>query len=167
MLVLISSSISTFGQSQQKDTFYLVELPQQTKEIVIKRILANYFKSTDKPKVIYIAEKGIEKQWLPFIKNIEFRLISREEAEQRKISVYLFSDIWENTPGLYQITFGYGDPDCKYLGDIWNFRESNPKVRVWRKRNGQVGGRCSHPSQNGIGIPNYIQSRKRRLKHEV
>jgi hypothetical protein len=100
MLGLISLSIPIFGQSPRTDTFYLVNLSQQTKENVIKRILANYFKPTDKPKVIYIAEEGIEKQWLPFIKNIEFRLISRDEVKQKKL-VFICSATYGKTRLVY------------------------------------------------------------------
>ena len=143
----MSLSIPVFGQSAETEKFYAVELSRQTKEQVVKRILTNYFKPTDKPKVVYIAEEGIEGKWMPSIVNIEFRLISRNEVEQRKISVYLFSDIWQNNLGSYQIVFGYGDPNCKYSGGLWKFRLSNTKVRLWRGRNVPIGGNCSHPSQ--------------------
>ncbi len=142
-LILISVfSIATLGQTA-RTVFYVVELRQQDIGRVVKRVLSYYFKPSNAPKVIYLAKEGIQKSWLPSIKNVEFQLLFTDEIEQKKINVYLFSDIWQETPGLYQVTFSYGDPNCKHLGDLWNFRLSNRRLSLWRKQDGQIEGKCS------------------------
>jgi hypothetical protein len=146
LVLFLLSSMAGLGQTPRTDTFYAVDLKEQDIEQVVKRILTYYFKPSGKPKVIYLAQEDIQKSWLPSIKNIEFQLLNADEIEQKKINVYLFSEIWQNTPSLYQVVFAYGDPRCKHLGDLWNFRVTKRKVSVWRKQDGQVEGWCSKPT---------------------
>src|SRR5438045_5474040 len=80
-VLILLLSLAVLGQTSRTDIFYVVELSQPTKGQVVKRILAYYFRPSRKPKVIYLAEEHIEKDWLPSIKNIEFRLLSSDEIE--------------------------------------------------------------------------------------
>jgi hypothetical protein len=41
-------------------------------EQVVPRILIWSFKPRNKPRIIYLSEKGIDPAWLPRIKNIDF-----------------------------------------------------------------------------------------------
>lgn len=134
--------MSVLGQKARADTFYVVELPEQDIKQVVKRILTYYFRPGAKPKVIYLAQENIQKSWLPSIKNIEFQLLKTDEIEQKRMDVYFFGEIWQNTPGLYKVIFAYGDPTCEHLGDLWNFRVSKDKVRLWRKQNSEIVGVC-------------------------
>jgi len=115
-------------------------------EQVVQRVLIWYFKASDKPKVIYLAEQGLQKSWLPSIKNIEFRLLTSEEIKQRKTSVYLFTEVEKHSPNTHNIVFTFGDAECKFAGDTWHFRISKPRMRLWRK--GSIFGDCSLPSIN-------------------
>jgi hypothetical protein len=74
------------------------------------------------------------------IKNIEFRLLSIEEIQQKNLKVHFFTEP-EFSQNAYSIGFAFGDPACKFLGENWCFRISNQKVRL--RLCGGVGGLCS------------------------
>jgi len=140
-LVLISSfSIIGFGQTLESEEPPDVIVPEQAMEQVVRRVLVWSFKPRNKPTVIYLAEQGIKPSWLPMIENIEFRLLSIEEIQQKDLKVHFFTKP-DRSGNTYDIGFAFGDPTCDYSGENWHFRISKQKVRLWQ--NGGVGGLCS------------------------
>ena len=100
--------------------------PENVMREVVRRILIYKFKPANNRKVIYLSKEGIEQSWLPLIPNVEFRLLSGEELQDRDGSVYFFSKP-ELSKQTYAINFAFGNPDCDYLGEGWRFRTS--KIR--------------------------------------
>lgn len=139
MLIL---SFITIGSSQtsESDETSDINVSEQAMEQVVRRVLVWSFKPRNKPTVVYLAEQGIKQSWLPTIKNIEFRLLSIGETQQKDLKVHFFTK-----PNLsiitYDIGFAFGDPTCEYQGENWHFRISKQKIRLWQ--NGGVGGLCS------------------------
>lgn len=139
-LILISSfSVLGLAQTEESNETSVV-VPEQAMEQVVRRVLVWSFKPRNNPTVIYLAEQGIKQSWLPTIKNIEFRLLSIDEIQEKDLKAHFFTkpDLSGNT---YNIGFAFGDPTCEYLGINWHFRISRQKVRLWQ--NGGVGGGCS------------------------
>ena len=130
-LVLISGfSIIGFAQGEESEELPQVIVPEQAMEQVVRRVLVWSFKPRNKATVIYLAEQRIKQSWLPKIKNIEFRLMSANEIEEKTLEVYFFTEP-ELLGKKYGIGFVFGDPACEYLGDYWHFRISEEKVRLW------------------------------------
>ncbi len=140
LILIYSFSFVGFAQTEDSEETPVAVVPEQAMEQVVRRILVWSFKPKNKPTVIYLAEQRIKQSWLPTIKNIEFRLLSIEEIQQKDLKVHFFTkpDLSRNT---YDIGFAFGDPTCEYLGANWHFRISKQKVRLWQ--NGGVGGGCS------------------------
>ncbi len=141
-ILLLSLGFSAIVQGQElKDN-----KPSQTsissnvKQEVVRRILIFKFKPSNHQKVVYLAKGDIDSSWLPEIPNIEFRLLSDEEIEDRETGVYFFTEP-ELTRKSYSINFAFGDPDCGYTGGGWNFRITKNRLRLWYV--GEVGGGCS------------------------
>lgn len=128
-----------FGQMPDSEETPDVIVPERALEQVVRRVLVWSFKPRDKPTVVYLAEQEIKQSWLPTIKNIEFRILSAEEIEQKNIKVYFFTKP-ALTENIYDIGFAYGTLNCDYWGTGWYFRISKRKVRLWQS--GTVGGAC-------------------------
>ena len=139
LILLFSFSTSIVGQTEESDESVSVVIPDQVTEQVVRRILGWYFKPRNKPKVIYLAQQGLQQSWLPTIKNIEFRLLSSEEIQQKGLEVHFFTKP-EHSGNTYSIGFAFGDPSCDYFGHNWQFRISKQRVRLWES--GSVGGGC-------------------------
>ncbi len=141
-ILLITFILFNIAKSQESESQELskIPIPENIKQELVRRILIFEFKSSNRQKVIYLSEKGIKKQWLPNIKNIEFRLLSDEELEDKEKGVYFFTkpELANNT---YTISFAFGNPECDYSGTSWSFRISNKKLRLWYV--GGMGGGCS------------------------
>lgn len=136
LFVLIIWCFSAFVNGQDSS---VNPVPGEVMREVVRRILVYKFKSPNRPKTVYLAKDGIDRSWLPTIPNIEFHLLSAEEIEDKETKVYFFSKP-ELLGKTYSITFAFGDPDCDYLGQSWNFRVSKNKVRLWLDR--ETGGGC-------------------------
>lgn len=143
LILIFSFSIVGISQKVNSQESYAVDVPEQAMERVVPRVLIWYFKVSDNPKVIYLAEQGIRRSWLPSIKNIEFRLLSSEEVQQREKGVYLFTKVEKHSPNTFEIVFAFGNPDCEYAGDRWHFLISKHRVRLWKR--GEVFMGCSPP----------------------
>ena len=138
-LILISTfSLLGFAQTEESEEPPVV-IPDRAMEQVVRRILVWHFKPRNQKKVIYLAEKGIQKSWLPKIKGIEFRLLSETEVEEKE-RVHFFTALEKRSPRKYYIGFAFGDPTCDYIGDTWYFRLSKEKVRLWKPNKGFGGG---------------------------
>jgi hypothetical protein len=142
LIVILGSSIVGFSQIPESDESVIV-VPEQTMEVVVRRILVWSFKPRKRPTVIYLAEQGIKQSWLPTIKNIEFRLLSNDEIQEKDSKVHFFTkpDLLKNT---YDIGFAFGNPNCEYFGAEWHFRIVREKVRLWQ--GGGFGGSCGSSS---------------------
>ena len=134
----------------QTDAELLASLPQDAMRQIVPRILKWYFKPRSAPKQIRLAARGIKREWLPEIRNIEFVLVSDEELGQTG-NVFFFK-YYEPVKDRYEIGFAYGEPDCSSTGDIWYFRVSERKVRLWRPENMGFGSGCG--SGEDYGPPN-------------
>jgi hypothetical protein len=140
-LVLVHSvAFTDFAQSNQDETKTVV-VEEQVMKQVVRRILIWNFKPRNQKKIIYLADKGIQKSWLPEIKGIEFRLLNESEVVE-KHKVYFFTELEKRPLSKYYIGFAFGDPDCEYTGTSWVFRISKEKVKLWQP-NGGFGAGCS------------------------
>jgi hypothetical protein len=142
LMLLFTSSTGIVGQTVESDKSVVV--PDQAMEQIVRRVLGWYFKPRNQSKVIYLDEQGLQKSWLPTIKNIEFRLLSAEDLQKRGRGVYFFTEP-ERSGTHYQIGFAFGYPYCKFIGDSWHFRISKQKIGLWQGDG--IGGDCS----SGIG----------------
>jgi hypothetical protein len=141
-LVLICGfSIIGFAQTleESKELPYVV-VPEQAMEQLVRRVLIWSFKPRNKPTVIYLSAQRIKQSWLPEIKNIEFRLLSFEEIQQKNLKVHFFAEP-EFSENIYSVGFAFGSPTCESIGENWCFRISNQKIKL--RLCGAVGGGCN------------------------
>lgn len=165
ILIIILASVSV-GNAQQTVTENTSSNPvsDETMRQVVRRILAYRFKPVRKKKVIYLAKKGIETSWLPQIQNIEFRLLSEEEIEDRDVEeIYFFTEPQQSNK-TYEIGLAYGDPDCGYVGDTWKFRIIATQVRLWK--DGGFGGGCGG-SDSDFKLPGKLNSYPNELQNFI
>lgn len=108
-ILIYGFSVAGFAQTEVSEE-KLIVIPDQAMEQVVRRILTWYFKPRNQKRVIYLAEKGLQKSWLPEIKGIEFQLLSAEDIEEKE-GVYFFTKL-ELSESKYQIGFAFGEPDC-------------------------------------------------------
>lgn len=134
LMLMFSFATIGFGQT----IIVPAKVPEQEMEQVVRRILIWSFKPRNQPTEIYLSEKGIKQTWLPKIKNIEFRLLSDKEFEQRNEGAYLFTDAYFSED-KYQIGFLFGKK-CEADGKGWYFRLTDQKVKLWQS--GEYGVRC-------------------------
>lgn len=141
-ILLLSISFSPIVRGQElKDSEPSPPLISSVvKREVVSRILIFKFKPSNGQKVIYLAKGDIDSSWLPKIPNVEFRLLSDKEVEDRETGVYFFTEP-ELTRKTYSISFAFGDPRCGYTGGGWDFRIAKNRLRLWYV--GEVGGGCS------------------------
>jgi hypothetical protein len=127
------------GQTPESDETLRVAIPPTVHAQTVKRILTWYFKPSNQKKVITVVGDGLERSWLPKIKGIEFRLLTREETNQSGESVYVFREIEKLKGGGYEIPFGFGSLGSGYEGDVWFFRFSKRNVTLWKQSNAGWG----------------------------
>ncbi len=140
LILILSFSIISFAQEVESKELPNVVVPNQAMEQVVRRVLIWSFKPRKQSKIIYLAEQGLEKSWLPSIKNIDFKLLSIEDIHQRKISVYFFTKP-ERAGNEFNIGFGFGNADCESSGDGWVFRISKQRIKLWQ--NGFFSSSCN------------------------
>lgn len=137
--------LAPFGLAQS-EAGELEALPPEAMRRVVPRILTWYFKPRKEPKEIRLAARGVRPEWLPAIKNIEFVLVP--DAELDRSGAVFFFNYYEPKKDLYEIGFGYGEPDCSAIGDMWRFRLSKQKVRLWKPPGESFGSGCSSGDVN-------------------
>ena len=133
-----SASIAQ-GQELKNSEISQNSISSNIKQEIVRRILLFNFKPSKRQKIIYLAKGEIDSSWLPKIPNIEFRLLSDEEIEDRETGVYFFTEP-EIMKKSYGINFGFGDMECDYTGGGWNFRVTKNRLMLWYV--GEIGGGC-------------------------
>ncbi len=127
LILMLSVSIVGIGQTVKSDKPSAKAIAEPAMKLFVQRVLVWYFKPRNHKKIIYLAEEGIQKSWLPSIRNIEFRLLSAKDIHQSNKKVYFF-----NKPvslgNEYDAGFGFGIPECKSSGDNWRFRISKQGI---------------------------------------
>jgi hypothetical protein len=157
--VLLTFPIVTFGQAVSGGKSQ-VAMPDNAMEQVVKRILIWKFKPRKELTTIYLYEKGIERSWLPSIKNINFQLATRDHPKE----VYFFKEP-ERNGKVFTIGFGFGDPSCGGGGNNWSFRLSRRKVRLWKSDSG-FGMGCGRSIEvAGLYTRNRFYSDNESLNH--
>jgi hypothetical protein len=147
IILALSFSIATFAQSEDSSDETEIKLPDEIMQQVVKRILVYSFKPRKKATTIYLAEEGIKENWLPKIKNINFKLLSKEEIEKKDV---YFIKFFGKEKKNYAIGFAFGNPYCSYEGKSrWSFRIVNERVKLWKENGVGFGGGCG--SGNGYG----------------
>lgn len=149
LFIISSISVNILGHDTDDEKSSVVFVPENVMQEVVSRILIYQFKPRTQEKIIFISEKGIKQAWLPTIQNVEFQLLTDEEIEDSGKDVYFFTEI-KISKRTYEIGLAYGDPDCDYIGNTWNFRFSKSKVRLWRL-DGEFGGGCGGGVSGSFG----------------
>lgn len=141
VLALLSLfSISLYAQTDEPEEAPVI-LPEQAMKQVVRRILIWYFKPGNQKRIVYLADSGgVQKAWLPKIKGVEFQLLPETEAAEM-YQVRFFAQLEKVSPDKYEIGFALGEPNCSYVGDLWKFRVTKRKVRLWKTNLG-IGGGC-------------------------
>lgn len=132
-LAILCFPLIGFGQEDVSAGYTAAALPDPVMRQVVRRILVWSFKPRSRPAVIHLSAKGVKEEWLPSIKNIQFKLLSEDEVQRRADQgVYFFrkTSLRKKTK-TYEIGFGFGDPQCESDGTGWFFRVSGNKVRTW------------------------------------
>ncbi|MEO7673062.1 MAG: hypothetical protein ABIU09_03170 [Pyrinomonadaceae bacterium] len=143
LIMILVFHLIGVGQTVDADESSGVVVPDQAMEQIVRRILIWSFKPRNKSKVVYLAEEGLQRSWLPAINNVEFRFLANEEIQQKGLQVHFFTKP-QRSANNYNIGFAFGDPSCHYWGKNWHFRISKEKVRLWQ--NGGVRGGCGRSS---------------------
>lgn len=146
LMILLGFSFDVHSQESENDEAIVEPVPENVMQEVVRRILVYNFKPVNRKKVVFLAQEGIDESWMPVITNIDFRLLSNGEIEDRDDGVYFFRKP-ELSNKTFAIGFAFGKPDCEYSGDGWRFRISNNKVRLWLA--GGFGGGCGIGSSSG------------------
>lgn len=149
IIVILCLSLFASGQGIESKNNSVIAPSEKAMEEVVGRILIYNFKPANRPSTIYLSREGITESWLPPIKNIEFQLLSDEAIQDREQGVYFFTKP-QSSKEKYDISFAFGDPDCKYFGDEWRFYESENKVKLWRVV--EILGFCSGSTEHIIPI---------------
>jgi hypothetical protein len=113
-------------------------VPDEALAEAVRRILVYNFKPRRSPRTVPLAAANIRREWLPEIANVEFRLLSEDEAADAE-SLYFFTA--PATDGRrFEIGFARGDPRCDYSGEAWYFRIEGASLRLWKEGIGFGGG---------------------------
>jgi hypothetical protein len=128
-LVLILGLLSVvFGQDT--DDELEATLPDSVMSEVVARVLITEFANGEAPDVP-IAVQNIKVEWLPYIANVSFTMVTESELNEHKDGVYFFRKP-EQLKNSWQIHFGRGDPRCKASGDTWSFELVGNNVREFQ-----------------------------------
>jgi hypothetical protein len=142
VLIFTFSSIALGQPDYEEVSESFVNVPEFAMEQIVRRVLVLSFKPNASPKVVYLSNKSIKRSWMPFIKNIDFKLVTDEEARKSE-GVYFFTQP-RLKQGVREIGLGYGHPDCEATVETWRFRIYKQKVRLWK--NGSFDVICSEPA---------------------
>lgn len=119
-----------------------ITLPDPVMEQVVSRILKWNFKPASRQKSVLVAERGIKREWLPAITNINFQLASDNDVLKAKNGAFLFEGV-QRAGRRYSINVGWGDFECQGSGDVWKFTVGEDgKVRLWRVEDSGWGRGC-------------------------
>lgn len=127
-LVVTTAALGQGGEVSDEPALIV---PVYGMDQVVRRILIWSFKPRNKKRIVYLSGNGIDPAWLPRIKNVDFRLLSDEEVQQRRPKGFYFFRPLDFEPGVYEIGFGFGVPPCKGSGNSWRYRMSGQKVKLW------------------------------------
>lgn len=130
LMLMFSFSMIGFGQTVKTDKTAVLNVSEKIMQQVVRGVLIGTFTPQNEPSVVYLYEKRTKKSWLPKIKNIEFRLLSDEEFEQRTEGAFFFTEP-ELLEGKYKIGFVFGRK-CGAGGNSWYFRISKQKLKLWK-----------------------------------
>jgi hypothetical protein len=126
----------------QKSADEPLTLPDSVMEQVVSRILTWNFRPAARPRSVLVAERGIKREWLPAIPNINFQLASENDALKAKNGAFMFEGL-ERVGRRYSINVGWGDFECQGFGDVWEFTIGiDDKVRLWLVKNSGWGRGC-------------------------
>ena len=132
-------SVCVFAQESTNEP---IKLPDTVMEQVVSRILKWNFGPSTRPKSVLVAERGVKREWLPSISNIDFRLASDNDALKAKKGAFLFEGV-QRVGRHYSINVGWGDFECRGYGDVWEFFVGRDgKVRLWRAKGSGWGRGC-------------------------
>jgi hypothetical protein len=88
-LIFFFGSFS-IGQTVQSEAEAQVIVPDYAMEQVVQRVLVWYFKPRTQHLTVYLSDQRIKQNWLPTVKNVEFRLLSNDEIKRRSLKAYFF-----------------------------------------------------------------------------
>jgi hypothetical protein len=142
ILILTFSSIALGQPDYEEVSESVVKVPEFAMEQIVRRVLVLSLKPGAIPKVVYLSNRLVKRSWLPYIKNINFKLVTDQEARKSE-GVYFFTQP-RLEQGVREIGFGYGHPDCEGTVETWRFRIYGQKVKLWR--NGSFDMICSEPA---------------------
>jgi hypothetical protein len=155
LMVILFFSVIVGSQEIEGEKSFVTPVPEIVMHQVVRRILVYNFKPVNRRKVVYLSKQGINQSWLPAIPNIEFRLLSDEEIEDKGTGIYFFTKP-ELSKRTYDIGFAFGNPDCEYTGETWRFRVAENKVRLWQ--GGFFGGFCNGWSDDQFKAPGQLNN---------
>ena len=124
-LILLVCALSAKAQEEPEPEE--VTLPDSVMEEVVRRVVTLHFISTKRSGVIYFADRGIKAEWLPKMENIEFVVLTDGEREGDEKEIHFIKKV-TLSDGIYDVWFGYGDPDCTATGDVWQFQITDGDV---------------------------------------
>jgi len=150
-VMVLALTTLTVGQDNDNGASKFTEVPEVVLRDVVRRVLIFQFKPAAKKKTVMLANQvymrqprsstfavTIDPSWLPKIRNVEFQLLNAPQDED----VFFFKE-WEGAkPNTFQILFGYGNPECKYSGNLWAFRAGKYKSTLWLS--GGAGAGCAN-----------------------
>ena len=140
-------SLSSFSAAQRP-----AELTDDVLKQLVDRILRYEIKPSEIPRVVYIsaatgylARDGddstfvlipIRQEWLPSIRNVEFKLHEFKDEESDDTAGYEFNSV-ERAKNRYEIKVAYGNLGYGGgKGKTWAFRIRRGKLRLWPEKNG-------------------------------
>lgn len=149
--LLFSTSVGAVpAQDVDSEKSVISNQPKEAVQDVVRRILIYKFKPLSKKKIVFLAKQiyfsgpgsskfgvTIEQSWVPEVKNVEFLMLTAPFDKE----VYFFKE-WDFKTNVYQIAFAFGDPTCSFAGNLWKFRVSGGRTRLWP--DGVAGGGCSN-----------------------
>ncbi|MBS1794455.1 MAG: hypothetical protein JSS81_11405 [Acidobacteria bacterium] len=133
--------LSLPAAAQNGDQTPKISLPENVMAQVVRRILGWKFAPSKRPKTVLLSGRGVKKEWLPAIANVEFRLLTEDEVRDAKTGIYFFTAP-EKEGKTYNLGLGFGDPGCDYTGETWYFRPDGAKIRLWKHVGRGFGGGC-------------------------
>jgi hypothetical protein len=136
--ILIGLALSLIAQDDNDEVEPTI--PDFAMKEVVRRVVTWYFKPRNTPRTIYFSGKGIKKEWLPSIRNIEF-IVLEKDSPRYDGPVYFFQHPRSLGKG-FTIEFGRGDPECHAIGDTWGFHIAGERVHLFQAGGGWGMG-CS------------------------
>lgn len=135
-LACLVISSSALAQTSSENASPKLIVPAEIMRQVVQGILQRQFRPSNRPRRVYLWENGVESDWLPEIRNVEFVLLNDNGVAGREHGLFFFQEpAYQN--GAHTINFGYGDPSCGATGDTWDFTMKGgitvvrPTARGW------------------------------------